>query len=540
MRRATTAALAVMLLFGVACGEQGNSSAEGGRPVLPPDVSLHLAILQGNTEAIRQHIEAGSDLNERDAYGSTPLVVAVTFGRTEAARALLEAGADPEIRDNDGSAPLQIAAFLGHTEIVRLLLDGGADRHSRNIVGSTAYDIVAASLDADRDIYDQLGAALGPLGFESNYERVESARPVIAEMLRPRAPDLEAVVYTPLSGDDWKVSTPAEQGLDPSLVAELYLDAGELETLYALLVIKNGYLIAEGYFNEGAVERKNLLQSATKSYTSALVGLALDLGCLTSVDQKMMDFFPEFADQVTDPRKEEITIRHLLEMRAGYPWEESDPALWEALLSGDYLRRTVDLSLVNDPGAEFNYSNLSSHFLGVIVARACDTDLRSFALEHLLSPIGAQVGDWNRDRDGYYIGGAEIHTTARDAAKFGLLYLDGGEYEGNQVISAAWVRESLQSYSDDVWVTHAKLSRKGRYFRDLGYGYQWWSATVGDHHVDYAAGHGGQYIALLDDLDMVIVVASDPFYLVHDSQSWKHELANLNLVGKFITFLPAE
>jgi hypothetical protein len=88
--------------------------------------------------------------------------------------------------------------------------------------------------------------------------------------------DLEAVDYTPLAGEDWTVSTPAEQGLDPMFVAELYHNAAEMETLYGLLVIKNGYLIAEGYFNEGAIDRKNQLQSATKSYTSALLGLALN------------------------------------------------------------------------------------------------------------------------------------------------------------------------------------------------------------------------------------------------------------------------
>jgi hypothetical protein len=135
----------------------------------------------------------------------------------------------------------------------------------------------------------------------------------------PRTEDLEAVEYTPLPGDDWEVSTPAEQGLDPMLVAELYHNAAELETLYGLLVVKNGHLIAEGYFNEGSVEELFDRASATKSFTSALVGIGLDQGCLSSVDQKMMDFFPEFAGQIDDPRKEQITIRDLLQMRAGYP-----------------------------------------------------------------------------------------------------------------------------------------------------------------------------------------------------------------------------
>ena len=133
----------------------------------------------------------------------------------------------------------------------------------------------------------------------------------------PRIDDLSAVDYTPLIRDDWEVSTPAEQGLDPLLVAEMYYHAAELDTIYSLLVVKNGYLIAEDYFNEGSVDQKDRLQSMTKSFTSALVGIALEQGYLSSVDQSMLDFFPEVADRITDARKVHITIRDLLQMRAG-------------------------------------------------------------------------------------------------------------------------------------------------------------------------------------------------------------------------------
>jgi CubicO group peptidase (beta-lactamase class C family) len=350
----------------------------------------------------------------------------------------------------------------------------------------------------------------------------------------PSTEDLEAVEYTPLPGDDWKVSTPTEQGLDPMLVAELYFNATRLSRLYGLLVIKNGYLIAERYFNEGVVDRKNQLQSATKSYTSALVGIALDQGCLSSVDQKMIDFFPEFAGQITDPRKGQIAIRDMLQMRAGYPDEETDPDLFEALLSGNYLPLIVGFPLTSDPGTEFQYSGLTSHLLGVIVARTCDTDLMSFAREHLFSPIGAELGDdWIQDRDGYYIGLAGMHVSARDMAKFGLLYLSDGEYEGNQILSANWVSDSLQRYTEPA-------RRSYGYFRDVGYGYQWWSGRAGDHYFNYAAGHGGQYIVLLDELDMVIVASADPFWQQHDDESWKHESAVIKLVGSFINSLPSE
>lgn len=528
--------LIALLLIGVGYGTPGIPPQASGQPA----TSLHLAALQGDLEAVRQHIDAGSDLNAKDAYGSSPLTIAATFGRTEVARALLEAGADMRVGNNEGSMPLHIAAFFGHTQIVEALLNHGADVHARNNDGATAFDFVAAPFDDDRPLYDQLGAALRPLGLELEYDQIRRARPELAALLRSRARGLEAVDYAPLPGDDWVVSTPAEEGLDPSLVAELYLDAAALERIYGLLVIKNGHLIAERYFNGGAVEQKALLQSVTKSYTSALVGLALEQGCLSSVDQKLLDFFPEYAGRVTDPRKRQITIRDMLQMRAGYPWEETDSTLWAAILTGDYLPLIVDFPLTSDPGTEFQYSNVTSHWLGVIVARACDTDLKSFAREHLFSPLGVEVGPWLQDPYGYYFGQAEIHFTARDAARFGLVYLNEGAYEGHRVVPAAWVQVSLRRYSENVNSAGIRDGRVGRYFRDVGYGYQWWSARVGDHRFNLAWGHGGQLIILLEELDMVVVVTSDPFHIQHDDESWRHEQANLNLVGKFIQALPKQ
>ena len=349
----------------------------------------------------------------------------------------------------------------------------------------------------------------------------------------PSAGELEAVDYTPLVPDDWKVSTPAEQGLDPMLVAELYYNAAELEKLYGLLVVKNGRLIAEQYFHEGSVAQKARVQSVTKSYTSALVGIALDRGCLSSVEQRMLAFFPEVAGQITDPRKEQITIRDLLQMRAGFPWEESDPALWEGLLSGRYVPLVEGFPLVNDPGTAFHYSNLTSNWLGIIVDRACGAHLKPYAEENLFSPMGVEAGEWGTDWDGHNNGCGDLHLTARDMAKFGLLYINDGEYEGNQIIPADWVHDSLQTYSEDAW------DNIGR-FHDIGYGYHWWSAKAGDHRVSFAWGQGGQLIVLVDELDMVVVTTADPFFLQHDGQSWKHEKATIRLVADFDASLPSE
>jgi len=355
----------------------------------------------------------------------------------------------------------------------------------------------------------------------------------------PSAAELAAVDYTPLPGDDWEVSTPEEQGLDPNLLAELYHNASKLDTIYGLLIIKNDKLIAEKYFNDGSIELKSNLQSATKSYTSALVGLALEQGCLTSLDQPFLDFFPEYAEKIEDPRKKEITIRHLLQMRAGYPWEESHPDLWEGLLTGDFLGMMVHYPLISDPGTAYHYSNVSSHYLGAIVERACGIDLRTFAGEPLFAPIGAELGDWYHTsiNDGYPMGCSSIHVTPRDAAKFGLLYLNDGVFDGKQVISSEWVQESLESYSNDPNDPNHKI---GHNFNKIGYGYQWWTIQAGDHEYSLAMGHGGQQILLLDEYDMVIVLLAYPYFLEHNDRAWRDEKANLNLVADWVASLPSK
>jgi CubicO group peptidase (beta-lactamase class C family) len=358
----------------------------------------------------------------------------------------------------------------------------------------------------------------------------------------PSTAELEAVDYTPLPEGDWNVSTPEEQGLDPTLLAKLYYEAAEMETLYGLLIIKNGYLIAEKYFNEASIDHVSGRASSTKSFTSALVGIALEQGCIQSLDQRMMDFFPEFSEEIQDPRKEQITIRHLLQMRGGYPDEEYTSNLFEIMFfrgNWEFVPHLVDFPLASDPGTEFNYSNLTSHLLGVIVTRACGQDLETYSRQYLFSPMNADIYGWQVDDDGYNWGFGEIYVTARNMAKFGQLYLDGGVYDGKQVISADWIEASLQRYSESI-IRGGILPWYGS-FRDRGYGYQWWSSRSGGHYFYYASGHGGNYIILLPELDMVIVTAADPLHDMWDGgDPWAYEGAINRMVGRFIKSLPSE
>jgi CubicO group peptidase (beta-lactamase class C family) len=347
----------------------------------------------------------------------------------------------------------------------------------------------------------------------------------------PSVKDLEAVDYAPVLRDDWEVSTPAAEGIEPLLVAELYYEAAKHETVYSVLVVKNGRLVAEKYFNKGSIDELGKRASVTKSYTSALLGIALDRGYLDSIDMKMLDFFPDIADQITDPRKRQITIRNMLEMRSGYPYEEKNAAAWEAMWSGEYLTKIAAIPLTADPGTSFQYSNLTAIWLGIITARSTGMDLMTLGNKYLFGPLGVVPGeDWQRDVNGYYIGSGDILFTARDMAKFGLLYLDDGVYGGERIIPVDWVRDSHKTYT----VNEFEVTKVGR-FSDFGYGYQWWSADVGQYHVNFAWGHGGQLIVLVHDLDMVVVTTADPFYGKDTHfDSWKYEKAIIEMVSDFI------
>jgi CubicO group peptidase (beta-lactamase class C family) len=351
----------------------------------------------------------------------------------------------------------------------------------------------------------------------------------------PSPDELAAVDYTPLPEGEWQVSTPEAQGLDPDMVARLYYNASQLETAYSLLVFKNGYLVAEDYFNIGKPDLQVNIHSVTKSITSALVGIALEQGCLTSLDQKMMEFFPEFTGRITDLRKKQITIQQMLQMRAGYPWEEATAEGTELLYTGFHTSNLVDVPLAYDPGSASAYSNLTAYFLGIIVARACNTDLKSFAQEHLFDPLGIKPGFWQTGWDGNYLGYSDLHLSSTDLAKFGLLYLNDGIYNGIQVVPAQWVHDSLKIYSKKTWTV-----RVGSNWGDNGYGYQWWSIKAGNYRYNLAWGHGGQQIVLLDDLDMMIVYLADPLHLKHGDEPWRIEKNNLNLVADFVASLPKE
>lgn len=149
-----------------------------------PKTSIHEAAFLGNTEAMKAHIQAKSDLNEKDAYGSAPLTIAAIFNKPDIAKLLIEAGANLNIKSGDGSTPLHSAAFFCRKDIAQMLLDNGADTSIRNNYGSTALESITGSFEEVKPFYDQMSKDLGPLGFKLDYDHVKATRPVIAEMIK--------------------------------------------------------------------------------------------------------------------------------------------------------------------------------------------------------------------------------------------------------------------------------------------------------------------------------------------------------------------
>lgn len=153
--------------------------------VKPPKIDIHTAVISGDMAALKQHIVAGSNINEKDAFGgSSPLISAAVFGKIEAAKILIDAGADLDFQNNDGSTALHSSAFFCWTELVEVLIEKGADKSIKNKYGVTAYESVVPPFADVKNIYEMMKPMLSPMGLNLDFDYIEKTRPLIAELLK--------------------------------------------------------------------------------------------------------------------------------------------------------------------------------------------------------------------------------------------------------------------------------------------------------------------------------------------------------------------
>jgi len=294
---------------------------------------------------------------------------------------------------------------------------------------------------------------------------------------------------------EWQTAAPEDQGLDGSVLPAIHTDYDSFPLLTAVIV-KNGYIVDEYYKDGYDEDSQSVLNSASKSVTSALVGIAIDQGYIESVDTLLSEYLPQITEQ-EDERWRDITLRHLLTHTSGIA--STDSARWyEWRGSENWLDYILALPIEAEPGTKFNYSTGNTHLLCAALQQATGMTLDEFGREYLFEPVGMDSARCNADPQGISDGGNGIWMTPQDMARFGQLFLQEGVWEGEQIVPAQWVADS----------TSLQFRRSSG---SANYGYQWWVWTFGTQRYPayFAQGHGGQYIFVVPELELVVAFTSN-------------------------------
>ncbi|HYR09978.1 MAG TPA: serine hydrolase [Longimicrobium sp.] len=291
-------------------------------------------------------------------------------------------------------------------------------------------------------------------------------------------------------------SAPRVRPADTVLLAQALDRAAELPRLRGILVSQRGEIVMERYNGGAGADRATNVKSASKSVLSVLVGIAIQEGRIHGLDQPISDFFPDyFAREGVDPRKHAITVGHLLSMQSGLESTSfNEYGAWVS--SRDWVRAALDQPVVDEPGGRMLYSTGSTHLLSAILTRATGRSTWAYANEKLAEPLGFRIRPWQRDPQGIFFGGNDMYLTPRQMLRFGQMYLDGGVYQGRQIVPAAWVRESVRPRTSSPYNGH-------------GYGLGWWSKDSGGRRTFFAWGYGGQYVFVVPELELVAVFISE-------------------------------
>jgi CubicO group peptidase (beta-lactamase class C family) len=259
--------------------------------------------------------------------------------------------------------------------------------------------------------------------------------------------------------------------------------------VHSILVIRHGAIVAEAYAHPYQQDTVHELFSVTKSFVSALVGIAIEDGNVAGIDQRVLDLFPGRTFENSDERKQSMTVEHLLTMTTGLDWTEGPAFYGQISRSPDWVEFVLDLPMVSEPGRQFNYCSGCSHVLSAIVQATGEGTTLDFAQTHLFEPLGISDVIWQADVQGIANGGWGLQMRPRDMAKLGQVFLNGGEWEGDQVIPADWVEAST-----------AAQVKTGT---GLDYGYLWWLYPPLQAYV--ARGLGGQQVLVMPEQDVVVV-----------------------------------
>jgi len=291
----------------------------------------------------------------------------------------------------------------------------------------------------------------------------------------------------------WKVKKPESVGLDGELIVAMIDEIESSGLDYdGLVVVHKGVIVAEKYYYIYRESTPHETYSVTKSVISALVGIALHQGCIDSIENPILDYFPDREFLNMDDQKGSLTIADFLTMSSGLAFDPD-----EMYASPDWVQYTLDEPLVHQPGESWFYSNGGPQVLSALISQACDMDTLEFADQYLFKPLGIRNYEWQQSLNGHPNGSWGLEMTLRDMAKIGYLYLQDGIWDGEQILPPNWVELSSRRYHKvpdplEPW--------------NLYYGFLWWI-----HGDGFYAAHGykGQFIYLAPAKDLVVVITAN-------------------------------
>lgn len=308
---------------------------------------------------------------------------------------------------------------------------------------------------------------------------------------------------------DWQAAEPAALGMDSAKLSALEsIIKSEYSNINGIVVVRKGYIAYEKYLNGYGPDDSYHVASVTKSILSALIGIAIDAGCIRIVEQKVLDFFPEYVVQgAEDWQKHEITIRHLLTMTVPYPFADWQEPLDKMCMQADWVKYILGMLGQKGELGAFKYSTAGAHLLSALLTRSTGKSAREFANEQLIKPLGMrQIPDFEMkafgfdDLFGKNVRGWGLTLIPRDMARFGYLYMKHGVWDNHQIVPETWIVESTT-------MTPNK------------YGYLWWLNDEDGVFTYTALGDGGNVICCIPEKDLVVAIASEFIMNPRDRQS---------------------
>jgi CubicO group peptidase (beta-lactamase class C family) len=304
--------------------------------------------------------------------------------------------------------------------------------------------------------------------------------------------------------DGLKVSTLKKHKLKSDIFNKINQDIcnGNYGNIHSLLVIENNELVVEQYYNGWEKEILHFIASNTKSFNSILIGIAIEQGKIKDVNQRILDFFPEFVEFAKDTLKNKITIKDLLTNTSGFLWDEqSFPSNHpnnmgaQMELSDSWLKASLSLPMDTIPGTKYVYSGPNNIILSEIIKKATGHNIAEFAEKYLFEPLGIKEYEWF-EKNGVYDSSGGLYLKSRDIAKYGLLHLNNGKWNEKSIVSEKWTEEIFRPY---IEINHPFYSC-----------YQWQMVKTDlGLNVWFIPGNGGQIINIVPALNIVVVVNAD-------------------------------